>query len=202
MSDLSISTIEACIRSHQPARYEAGEQTRQAAVAAILRQKGLETQALFILRAQKEGDPWSGHMAFPGGHKDPEDRDLQQTAVRETLEELNVDLVKHGRLLGPLEHVKANPADRNIDMVVTPFVYLLEGEPDIVPNYEVADYHWGSLQKMFSGEALTRREFQVAGGTQSFPGYDVEGEIVWGLTYRVLDHFFSLLDPEWERREF
>jgi 8-oxo-dGTP pyrophosphatase MutT (NUDIX family) len=202
MSDLSIATIEERIRSYQPTRYEVGEKTRLAAVAAVLRQQGAETQALFILRARKDGDPWSGHMAFPGGHKDPEDSDLQETAVRETLEELNVDLVKHGRLLGRLEHVKANPGRANIDMVVTPYVYLLEGEPEIVPNEEVADYHWGSLQKMFSGEALTSREFQVPGGTQSFPGYDVEGEIVWGLTYRVLDHFFNLLDPNWERREF
>lgn len=202
MSDLSISTIEACIKSYRPTAYAVGEQTRQAAVATILRQQGSETQALFILRAQQEGDPWSGHMAFPGGHKDPQDSDLQQTAVRETREELNLDLVEHARLLGPLEHVKANPGGANIDMVVTPFVYLLEGQPEIIPNDEVADYHWGSLQKMFSGEALTSREFQVPGGTKSFPGYDVAGEIVWGLTFRVLDHFFTLLDPNWERREF
>lgn len=202
MTDLSIPVIEERIRSQRPNDFEPGGKTRQAAVAAILREQGAETEALFILRAQKVGDPWSGHMAFPGGHRDPEDSDLQQTAVRETREELNVDLDRYARLLGPLEHVKANPRGANIDMVVAPYVYVLEGEPDIIPNYEVADFHWGSLQKMFSGEALTSRDFQVQGGTKSFPGYGVEGEIVWGLTYRVLDHFFNLIDPNWVRRDF
>lgn len=202
MTDLSISTIEECLRNNKPSQYEVSEQTRQAAVAAILREQGSEIEALFILRAQKIGDPWSGHMAFPGGHRDPQDSDLQQTAVRETLEELNVDLQKHARLLGSLEHVKANPRGANIDMVVAPYVYLLESEPEIKPNHEVANFHWGSLHKMYSGEALTSREFQVQGQTRSFPGYGVDGEIVWGLTYRVLGHFFTLLDPNWVQREF
>jgi len=199
MTDLSIPAIEECIKNHEPNLSEVGVQTRQAAVAAILREQGSETQALFILRAQKEGDPWSGHMAFPGGHRDPIDSDLQQTAVRETLEELNLDLNKHARLLGPLEQVSANP---RIDMVVAPYVYVLESEPEIIPNDEVADFHWGSLHKMFSGEALTRREFHVQGETRSFPGYGVEGEIVWGMTFRMLDRFFTLLDPNWVQREF
>ena len=202
MTDLSIPVIEELIRSNRPNGFEPGKQTRQAAVATILREQGAETEALFILRAQKVGDPWSGQMAFPGGHRDPQDSDLQETAVRETREELNVDLDRHARLLGPLEHVKANPRGANIDMVVAPYVYVLESEPEIIPNYEVADFHWGSLHKMFSGEALTSRDFQVQGQTKSFPGYGVEGEIVWGLTYRVLDHFFNLIDPNWVRRDF
>ena len=65
--DDSIAHITAAIQAHRPKSFEPGKKTRQAAVAIILRQHPTEpsTQILFIKRAEKPGDPWSGHMAFP-----------------------------------------------------------------------------------------------------------------------------------------
>lgn len=198
MTILQIDRIEALLQNHQPDTHEVTQSTRQAAVAAILREHQGHTQALFILRATQEGDPWSGHMAFPGGHQDPEDIDLKATAERETLEEIGLDLGKSGRLLGGIDPVRANPRGKNIDMIVTPFVYVLEDEVRFTPNYEVAEVLWGSLNHMHSGESLTERELQVAGEWHSFKGYGVGEQLVWGLTYRMLDHFFTILDPDWE----
>lgn len=199
MSPLHIDTIASRIQGYDVEPPRADSQTRQAAVATILRPCENDTEALFILRATKEGDPWSGHMAFPGGHRDPGDESLRATAERETLEEIGLALATHARYLGPIDPVRANPRGRNIDMVVQPYVYILEQEPPVLtPNYEVADILWGSLREMYTRESLTQGEFEVGGQVVSYPGYVVGEHIVWGLTLRMLDQFFELLDPAWE----
>ncbi|MCA9639821.1 MAG: NUDIX domain-containing protein, partial [Myxococcales bacterium] len=76
-----------------------GDGGRFAAVAAVLRPTDADTEVLLIRRAEHEGDPWSGHMAFPGGRHDPTDPDLLTTARRETLEEVGLDLSRRARLL-------------------------------------------------------------------------------------------------------
>jgi len=196
MVDLSIARIERQIRAQAPVEYVTGAAVREAAVAAVLRDRGEGTEALFIRRAEKVGDPWSGHMAFPGGHRDSGEN-LEQTAIRETMEELSVDLEEHARLLGPLQQVRPNIRSPNLGMVVAPFVFALEREVEITPNHEVADYHWAPLDPMYSGEVLIHREFQMQGETRNVPGFGIDGEIIWGLTYRVVGQFFNLLDPDW-----
>ena len=199
MTRLAIDFIESCIEGHKPPREPVADTTRQAAVAAILREGQRDTEALFILRATREGDPWSGHMAFPGGHREEADGSLRATAERETLEEIGLDLREHARFIGPIDPVRANPRGRKLDMVVNPYVYVLETEsPVLQPNYEVADILWGSLNDMYLGNSLTRSRFEVGGEVISYPGYSVGDHIVWGLTLRMLDHFFAMLDPDWE----
>jgi len=201
MTILTLDSIAARLRYHRPAFPHVSQSTRQAAVATILREteEGV-TEALFILRAAHEGDPWSGHMAFPGGHKDPGDSNLQATAERETLEEIGIDLCRSARLLGSIEPVRANPRGRNIDMLVAPYVYALEEPVTFSPNHEVAEILWGSLNDMHSGHALTQRDFHVAGQWQPYEGYGVGEQMVWGLTYRMLIHLFDVLHPGWQDR--
>ncbi len=193
MTLLSIDNIADRVGDHSPTLFSTTPQTRQAAVAAVLRDGPGGAHALFILRATKKGDPWSGHMAFPGGHREEMDANLRATAERETMEEIGLDLGRDARYLGQLDQVRANP---RIDMVVSPFLYVLENRsPSLDPNHEVADVLWGSLRAMHSGTAHTSRDFDVAGGRQAFPGYDVNSHVVWGLTYRMIQHFFSIVDP-------
>ena len=155
MSILKIDSIITRLNGHQRELEDVGDGTREAAVAAILR-PGDHTEALFILRASREGDPWSGQMAFPGGHKDPEDISIRHTAERETWEEIGLDLSRHARHLGELDQIRVRPRGRNIDMVVTPVLYVLESEPAMLnPNHEVADILWGSLDEMYSGSSRT-----------------------------------------------
>lgn len=195
---LALPTIERRLREHAPVILDASRFSRQAAVAAILRDNGRETEALFIKRAKRPGDLWSGHMAFPGGHWEPGDVDLAATAIRETLEEIGLDLSRHGRLLGHLDYMNVNPIGTSIDMLIVPFVFVVEGEPPpFRPNHEVADVLWGSIHDMHSGRSATRRDMHVRGAMHAFPGYDVQNEIVWGLTYRMLHGFFAVLDPSW-----
>ncbi len=195
---LSVARIEQRLREHQPVVLDTRQFSRQAAVAAILREDEGETKALFIKRALRPGDLWSGHMAFPGGHWEPGDADLAATAVRETREEIGLDLERHGRLLGHLDYMNINPIGTGTDMLIVPFVFVVDHDlPAFQPNHEVAAVLWGSVNNMFHGRSATRRDMDVAGGTQAFPGYSVHDEIVWGLTYRMLHGFFEALDPTW-----
>ncbi len=198
---LKIEQIRRSITGHSPIQYPVRKNTRQAAVSIVLRPGKKDTEALFILRATKDGDPWSGHMAFPGGHYEVSDDSLRHTAERETWEEIGLDLNGAAQYLGQIDPVQATPRRRELDMIVTPFVYELT-VPDVSfnPNYEVADVRWGSLREMHEGTSHTMGEFVVGGQTVNYPGYAVDDEIVWGLTYRMVDLFFAMLDPEWEAR--
>ena len=136
-------------------------------------------------------------MAFPGGHYEDHDLSLRDTAERETMEEIGLDLRAEAHFLGKIHDVEANPRGRDFNIVVSPFVYQLHNlEPSFSPNYEVADVLWGSLTDMFSGENVTQLQFPAVSG-QSFPGYGVGDQVVWGLTLRMLDHFFKMLDDDW-----
>ena len=108
-----------------------GVGTIHAAVILLLRPAAKATageadgsaEVLFIRRAQREGDPWSGHIAFPGGRPAAADPDLLAVAVRETTEEVGIDVLRGGRVLGRLPTVE--PQSRRLPPVdVTPFVAL------------------------------------------------------------------------------
>ena len=171
----------------------------RAAVSIILRMNGGSIEILFILRALREGDPWSGQIAFPGGHSEPQDQSMRETAERETSEEIGIDLNKVAKYLGEIEPISAIPRKTRKELRVYPFVYLLnDPEPFVDLNYEVSEIIWGSLTDMHTGAAHTTRNYGVGGKTQAFPGFGVGEEVVWGLTYRMLELFFSVLDPEWQ----
>jgi 8-oxo-dGTP pyrophosphatase MutT (NUDIX family) len=167
---------------------EPGALEPQAAVAAILRQVR-EPEILFIKRAEHAGDPWSGHMAFPGGRKDARDETLERTAIRETVEEIGLDLSVHGERIAQLEDVPTHKAS----MVVRPFVYAVSKTPDLVTNHEVAEVHWVPLSVLMSGERDTTYELAYEGNVYRFPAYRVGERVVWGLTYRFLQIVFTRL---------
>ena len=185
---------------HQAAR--PGPQTRQAAVAVILRERFVteahaQTEILFIKRAEKRGDPWSGHMAFPGGHPEPDDLDLRAAAARETLEEIGLDLAR-SPYLGALDHQQAAPRGRTLDMIISPHVFELREAAEFRPNHEVAEVVWTPLAPLIQGICHATETFPVAGAATLFNGYRLErGHFVWGLTYRMLKSLFSVLDPQW-----
>jgi len=169
---------------------------RVAAIALILLELEHSAELLLIERATREGDPWSGHMALPGGHREAIDLDLAATAERETLEEVGLDLRAQGERVGRLSD--CTPF-RGGSVAVRPFVYLLPARPPLVLSAEVRQALWVPIAPLLSGGRRATHTLERGGQRLEFPAWDIEGHLVWGLTYRVLDEFFrrfnELLKP-------
>jgi 8-oxo-dGTP pyrophosphatase MutT (NUDIX family) len=165
----------------------------RAAVAIVVRDGTDGPQVLLIRRAEHPGDAWSGHMAFPGGREDPEDENLLATAIRETFEELALDLRQAGRLLGALAPLPAVARGRPVGMTIVPFVFELTAEAELSCSDEVAEAVWVPLDPLVQGRRQTTFAVDRDGEQMQLPAHDVEGRIVWGLTYRMLDSLFELL---------
>jgi 8-oxo-dGTP pyrophosphatase MutT (NUDIX family) len=168
--------------------------TGRAAVAIVLRELLAGPEILLIRRAERTGDPWSGHMAFPGGREAPSDANLLATAVRETREELALDLLSAGTLLGSLQQLPAIARGRATGMVIAPFVFELTSEVALTYKLdEVSEALWAPLHPLMHGSLRSTIAYDLAGQSMTFPAHDVEGRKVWGLTYRMLEDLFALL---------
>jgi 8-oxo-dGTP pyrophosphatase MutT (NUDIX family) len=179
-------------------RYEASQLAHpgsEAAVAIILR-FAPTAEALLIRRSEQRGDPWSGHMAFPGGRREPGDRSCRETATRETLEEVGLDLERHGELLGRLDDVAAIAQGRALDLVIVPFVFLLREQEALCRSDEVDEAVWASLEPLATGQAATTRPYVLGGSTIELPAFGVGPHVVWGLTYHMLSMLFAVLRGE------
>ncbi len=199
---MKLSDIEQRLLAHSPYMEPDGQlPDRQAAVAVVLRLKpAAATEILFIRRAVKEGDPWSGHMAFPGGHKETKDDSLLDAAIRETWEEVGIDLRANASLIGALEPVRptlGGPSGRT-GMLVAPFVFSLQKPVQASPNYEVAEVVWTPLHPILQARNHVEEARLVEGNPRYFSGYQLgDGKFVWGLTYRMLHNLFERIDPDW-----
>lgn len=166
---------------------------RRAAVATILRDSPCGPEVLLIRRAEHPQDPWSGHMAFPGGREEPHDADLFATAVRETQEEVALDLRKSAELIGRLDDLPAIARGKRTGLVIAPFVFVLTEPAELRPNYEVSAVVWAPVEPMLRGEQRSTIPYEFEGRRLDLPAYDVAGHKVWGLTYRMLEGLFALL---------
>lgn len=118
-------------------------------------------EILFIKRANRKGDRWTGHVAMPGGGRDPEDEDDLATAKRETWEEVGIDLTQSDRVI----HV-GNVPQRLVTsswgsvplMVLCPYIFLIT-DPNLPPlrlqPTEIASAHWVPLSTLLSPTART-----------------------------------------------
>lgn len=191
----SVLDPEGEVRDESP---DPGADRMEAAVSLVIRASE-RLEILIIKRARHERDPWSGHMALPGGRWEPVDSGLLRTAVRETLEETGIDLESHGRPLGRLEDV-APATPRLPPMRIAPFVF---GVPErieaAVASAELESVHWVPIDRLRDPETSTSVRIRFSGLSKAFPSYDVEGEHVWGLTHRILSGFLERY-PESELR--
>lgn len=167
----------------------------QAAVALVLRpgERG-EIEMLLIKRADFAGDPWSGHVALPGGRREPADVSLEQTAVRETWEETSIDIARDGRILGALDEVSPRtPMARRL--IVRPYVAAVVPDVTIVESPEVAAAFWVPLSALRSEAAWISAEVSAHGHLLTVPAFAHGDYLVWGLTERILRTFLDLAVP-------
>jgi 8-oxo-dGTP pyrophosphatase MutT (NUDIX family) len=196
LAHADIAALARRLAANPGRRIEPDGIARNAAIALVLRASGQgEPELLMIKRAEAEGDPWSGHVACPGGRMDPTDRDLEHTAIRETWEETGVDLEKHGRILGTLDDI--SPRTPHLPrLIIRPFVAIAEPDVAIVPSVEVAEAFWVPLSAIRESAAWGREMVRVRGvGEREEEVFRHGDYLVWGLTHRALTQFLSLLRP-------
>jgi 8-oxo-dGTP pyrophosphatase MutT (NUDIX family) len=199
VGSLSIAGIEEAIRRGVATRPLSSPTRKRAAVAIVLRERGgaRETEVLLIRRAERAGDPWSGHVALPGGRAAPEDASIEATAIREAREEVGIDLAAPGvRLLGRLPDFE--PMRRITGLAITPVVFEVAGDPPLSPDArEVAATAWVPLAALASG-ALSGRMVYWWRPLRRIPlpvplvvgCWRWNDFTIWGLTYRILESLF------------
>ena len=167
----------------------------RAAVAIMVREGQEATELLMIRRATREGDPWSGHMGFPGGRRDPEDRSNFSCALRETEEELGVDLSRWGAPLGELSDVNTGWRKDRPEMLVTPFIFSVSELPELTPNEEVDDVVWVPLHFLMDEGNREPLEWEWKGQKMETDSYLYDCYRIWGLSLMMIDEMMGLLSP-------
>ena len=160
------------------------DEESHAAVAILLRERNDDLEFFLVKRAEVEGDPWSGDMAFPGGKRGDEDSDLVETASREVLEETAIDLREKSKL----GYMKPIFSSVRTNMKVQPIVYVCDEEPQVSLNYELTRYLWAPLSELIQ----SRTKQDVKGWNSDVYKYD--GEVVWGLTFRMLEQLIEIIE--------
>jgi len=163
-----------------------------ASVALLLRPGvGGAQELLLIRRADFPDDPWSGHMAFPGGRWDPRDRHLLDTALREVWEETGIGPALLGSPVGRLEAV--SPLSRALPpLSILPFLFRVPaGTEARCASHEVAEVHWIGLAEFLDPLARGTLTMAMGGSHLSFPSLTVRDRRVWGLTQRILADLLS-----------
>lgn len=197
-ADPRIDALERLLRAREPRRILLSEEPLRAAVALVVRPGPESLEVLLIRRAERAGDPWSGHMAFPGGRRQAEDATLLDTAVRETREEVGLDLSADGRHLGALDEIHPRST---MEMVVSPYVFAAPAGAETSPNHEVERALWIPLPALLRPEARAEHTYAPAGGGSiPFPALSHLEYTIWGMTYRVLTQFCELARPVLEER--
>ena len=185
-----IAALAAALRERTAETVDRPE-AKRAAVLAVLRPADDRLELLCIKRAEYEGDPWSGHVALPGGRAEPGDPTLEATAVRETLEETGIDVYRDGLVLGVLDEV--SPRTPVLPpIIVTPFVAVVGADVQPMPTHEVAAAFWVPLEAMRADGAWVDTVLQVRGLDREVPVFRHGEYVVWGLTERILRSLTAL----------
>lgn len=187
----TIVSFVARLAAHVPVEAAPWPEARLAAVAAVLRVTD-EPELLFIKRADVERDPWSGHVAFPGGRHETSDRSLEMTAIRETFEELALDLGV-GQMLGRLDDL-APRSHALPPIIIRPFVAIVPPDMPLALSREVAAAFWVPLNKLRAPDAQVEHAISINGVRARFPAYAVGEHVVWGLTERIVRQLLSMFD--------
>ena len=183
---VTLDEIRAGLAVHVPRELA---ERRRAAVALVLAPSADGGSLLFIERAERPGDPWSGQMAFPGGRVDPGDATTRAAAERETLEEVGLGLAR-AELLGRLSDRHAG-IRLVAPLVLSAFVYRIDAPVPLTANHEVRETLWVPLRHLVDPGRRVQHRF----GLRRFPAILVgvpDRHVVWGLTYKLLSELLAV----------
>jgi 8-oxo-dGTP pyrophosphatase MutT (NUDIX family) len=160
----------------------------RAAVGVLIKQEGDDLWLLMIKRHENPRDPWSGQMAFPGGHADLQDRTLFDTVAREALEEVGIDIRKQ-EFLGCLTNLQP----KNAPMIVTPFVFLLSQEVHPKTSPEAKEVIWIPISFLSDSRNISSMTFTIDDRSVTMGCYTYSGHVIWGVSFRIVRDIIELL---------
>ena len=183
--------------------------SKRSAVAIVLdKHASADASILMIKRAEHKGDPWSGHMAFPGGRCEAFDKNGLATAKREMHEEVGFDIddAEHkplkGEWLGRLSDISTLRRITPRAMVVTPYVFSVADKPILEENYEVAETVWIPLTYFSDINNRSIHSIEYKQRTINLPCYRYDGKIIWGMSLSMIDEILRLSGveiPKWKQ---
>ena len=150
---------------------------------ALLHPKDEELFVTFIKRAASHpDDKHAGQIGFPGGKYEEEDESLIGCALRETHEEIGVPTADI-EVIGELTSLYVFASD----FMVHPFVGYLDYAPDYVPQVEeVAGIYELPVKHLVDPKFKVTRKVLLSEGFQmEAPGYNVNGDFLWGATAMI-----------------
>ncbi|MFT5576172.1 MAG: 8-oxo-dGTP pyrophosphatase MutT (NUDIX family) [Bermanella sp.] len=191
-SPLTLADIQQAFGRFRPRKRWWRRWVKRSAVALLVRDGKAGPEVLMIKRADREGDPWSGHMAFPGGRMETDDQHSRATAERETREEIGVDPEQVGHCIGRLSDILSRPHSGRRPMVITPYVYIVQVIPEPKPNHEVAEVIWVPL--LYLADKANREQMVWERGRLKLhlPCYLYKDRRIWGLSLVMLDELIGL----------
>ncbi len=189
---MHFAQIKHNLSRHRALRVPGRRRLIRAAVAVVLSEREAGLSVLLMRRAQRDGDPWSGDMAFPGGRLSRPDLGGGAAACRETQEETGLQLVQADRI-GRL-HDRVTRAHRQpLPMVVSPFVYAFPRDAGGWRlNHEVDRIVWVPLDYLVERGNRARMQWQLGPLALPLPCYDYQDHRIWGLTLLMLDELMRI----------
>lgn len=146
-----------------------------AAVAAVT---DTSRALLVVRRSERDGDPWSGQWALPGGRWREGDSDLGETVRREVMEETGIDLgaAEPVGWFGPF-----SPSNRP-ELKVSVLAVLFRERPEVRLGEELVDYRWVNVRSMPS----ETRKVMTSFGPREVEAFVSGDVLIWGLTARII----------------
>lgn len=158
---------------------------RHASVCILVADAPPTPHICFIRRAKWDSDPWSEHIAFPGGSRQGDETTLQ-TVRREVQEEVGVAIPEHAELI-PLPRLRIRLAGREKLLLLDSFVCHLTGPlPSLQCGPEVASAFWTPVSDLWDAQNLDHLTLGDQGDVLVYPAIRLRQGAVFGITLRVL----------------
>ncbi len=165
------------------------ENAKQSAVLLLIFPYQTNELSIVFIHRANDGREHSGQIGFPGGEKEELDKDLIQTSLRETHEEIGIHPADV-EVLGCLTRLFIDVSNFS----VLPVVGYSEKKLSFNINHtEVHDILIVPLESLFDRKIISTSEFKTIHGNTEAPCFVFHDNIIWGATAMILNEFIEII---------